>query len=135
MSLIRFFTWLAVITLAQAGIVLAMPGLLPVKDVLKAIAFLCLLTAAIYPIARIGKKQADGYTFITTAYLSIGLRFVLSICYIIYYKLTHSNYHKGFIFAFFASYIFYTVFEITGLTAKLRPDLKAKPSSNESDNP
>jgi hypothetical protein len=126
--------WLIAITIVQIGIVLFIPHLVPVDDVLKAIAFFAILTAAIYPIAKIGRTQNDGYAFITTAYITIGMRFVLSMCYIIFYKLTHDKYDIGFIFAFFISYIFYTVFEITSLTGKLRPDLKAKPSSNESDN-
>lgn len=93
-----------------------------------------ILTAAIYPIASIGRKSSDGYTFITTAYISIGLRFIMSLCYIVYYKLTRTQYELSFIFAFFASYILYTVFEIYWLTAKLRPILKEKAGTNESNN-
>jgi hypothetical protein len=134
LSFLRFFIWLIAITLIQVGIVMLLSQHLPVNDVLQAILFFALLTVAIYPIAMTGTGRKDGYTFITTAYISIGLRFVLSMCYIVYYKQSHDTYHKGFIFAFFVSYIFYTVFEITSVTAKLRPDLKAKQSSNESDN-
>lgn len=134
MTFIRFYLFLLAITLIQIGIVTAIPNLVPVTDVVKAIAFFAILTGAIYPIANIGAGNKDRYTFITTAYISIGLRFILSMCYIVYYKLTRTQYELGFIFSFFASYIFYTVFEITSLTAKLRPNLKEKPSSNESNN-
>jgi hypothetical protein len=134
MTLIRFYIFLIAITLLQIGVALAIPQLIPVNDVIKAVVFFAILTAAIYPIANIGAGNKDGYTFITTAYLAIGIRFVLSMCYVVYYKLTRSTYELGFIFSFFISYIFYTLFEITSLTAKLRPNLKEKRSSNESTN-
>lgn len=118
----------------QVGIVLAIPHLVPTDDVLKAIFFMAILTAVIYPIAHLGAGNKDAHTFIITAYLTIGIRFILSICYVVYYKYTRTNYELGFIFSFFITYIFYTVFEITSLTAKLRPDLKQKQSSNESTN-
>lgn len=134
MNFLRFYLFLAAITLIQVSVAMAIPQLIPVNDVIRAVMFMAILTAAIYPIARIGKNQKDPHTFIITAYIAIGLRFILSMCYIVYYKLTRSTYDTGFIFSFFISYIFYTVFEITSLTAKLRPNLKGKPSSNESDN-
>jgi hypothetical protein len=134
LNFLRFYLFLVAITLVQVGVAMAIPQLIPVNDVVKAIIFMAVLTAAIYPIARIGKNQKAPHTFIITAYIAIGLRFILSMCYIVYYKLTRSTYDTGFIFSFFISYIFYTVFEITSLTAKLRPNLKGKPSSNESDN-
>ncbi len=93
-----------------------------------------ILTAAVYPIAMIGRKSSDGYTFVTAAYIAIGLRFILSLCFIVYYKITRTHYELSFIFAFFGSYILYTVFEIYWLTAKLRPILKEKASTNESNN-
>lgn len=134
MTFIRFYFYLIAITLIQVGIVLAIPQLIPVQDVIKAIVFFAILTAAIFPIANIGAGSKDGYTFITTAYIAIGIRFILSMCYVVYYKLTRTTYETGFIFSFFISYIFYTVFEITSLTAKLRPNLKGKTSSDESVN-
>lgn len=134
MNFLRFYLYLLALTLFQVAVVMAVPQLVPVQDVIKAVVFLGILTAAIYPIARIGKGGHDPHTFIITAYIAIGLRFVLSMCYIVYYKLTRNSYDTGFIFSFFISYIFYTVFEITSLTAKLRPNLKGRPSSNESDN-
>lgn len=134
MTFIRFFFYLIALTLVQVGIVLAIPELVPVNDVIRVIVFFAVLTAAIYPIANMGAGSKDGYTFITTAYIAIGLRFILSMCYVVYYKMTRTTYENGFIFSFFISYIFYTVFEITSLTAKLRPDLKAKQSSNEPGN-
>jgi hypothetical protein len=130
----RFYLILAGLTLFQIGIVMQMPQILPVKDTIICIAFLGILTAAIYPIAAIGRKSLDGHTFIISAYLSIGLRFILSLCFIIYYKLTRSTYEVSFILAFFVSYILYTIFEIYWLTAKLRPILKEKASTNESNN-
>jgi hypothetical protein len=93
-----------------------------------------ILTALIYPIAYMGAGKKDGYAFIISAYLTIGIRFIFSIFYILYYRYTRTNYELGFIFSFFITYIFYTVFEITSLTAKLRLDLKEKHSSNESNN-
>ncbi|MES2691116.1 MAG: hypothetical protein V4658_11975 [Bacteroidota bacterium] len=134
MTFIRFYLYLIAITLLQVGIVLSIPQLIPVNDVIKAIVFFAILTAAIFPIANMGAGNKDGYTFITTAYIAIGLRFILSMCYVVYYKLTRTTYENGFIFSFFISYIFYTVFEITSLTAKLRPNLKGKTSSDESVN-
>jgi CDP-diglyceride synthetase len=131
---IRFYSYLLAITLFQVGIILAFPAIFVVKDTVISIIFMGILTAAIYPIASIGRKSNDGYTFITTAYISIGLRFILSLCFIVYYKLTRSHYELSFIFPFFASYILYTVFEIYWLTAKLRPILKEKDSTNESNN-
>jgi hypothetical protein len=131
---IRFYSYLLGITFFQVGIILAFPAIFVVKDTVISIIFMSILTAAIYPIASIGRKSSDGYTFITTAYISIGLRFILSLCFIVYYKLTRSHYELSFIFAFFASYILYTVFEIYWLTAKLRPILKEKDSTNESNN-
>jgi len=134
MTFIRFYLFLVAITLLQVGVVLAIPHLVPTDDVLKAVFFMAILTAVIYPIAHIGAGNKDAHTFITTAYLTIGIRFILSMCYIVYYKYSRTNYELGFIFSFFITYIFYTVFEITSLTAKLRPDLKEKQSSNESTN-
>jgi hypothetical protein len=132
--LIRFYSFLLALTFFQISVILALPSLFVVKDTVISIIFMGILTAAIYPIASIGRKSADGYTFITTAYIAIGLRFILSLCFIVYYKLTRSHYELSFIFAFFASYILYTVFEIYWLTAKLRPILKEKDSTNESNN-
>lgn len=134
MTFIRFYIFLVAITLLQVGVVLAIPHLVPTNDVLKAIFFMAILTAVIYPIAHLGAGNKDAHTFIITAYLTIGIRFILSMCYVVYYKYTRTNYELGFIFSFFITYIFYTVFEITSLTAKLRPDLKEKQSSNESTN-
>lgn len=131
---IKFYSYLIALTLFQIGLVLAFPNIFVVKDTVISIIFMGILTAAIYPIAIIGRKSSDGYTFITTAYISIGLRFILSLCFIVYYKLTRTHYELSFIFAFFASYILYTVFEIYWLTAKLRPILKEKASTNESNN-
>jgi hypothetical protein len=131
MTFIRFYFFLLALTLFQIAIVWALPELLPVNDTVKAIIFLGVLTGAIFPIAHMGAGKKDGYLFITTAYLSIGLRFILSLCYIIVYRFTRTEYHKSFILAFFIAYIFYTVFEITSLTAKLRPDIKKKPSRND----
>jgi hypothetical protein len=131
---IKFYSYLIALTLFQIGLVLAFPDIFVVKDTVISIIFMGILTAAIYPIAMIGRKSDDGYTFITTAYISIGLRFILSLCFIVYYKLTRTHYELSFIFAFFASYILYTVFEIYWLTAKLRPILKEKASTNESNN-
>jgi hypothetical protein len=132
--MLKFYLYLLGITLFQVGIVMGMPSLLPVKDTVLSIVFFAVLTAAIYPIAAIGRQSNDGHTFIITAYLSIGLRFILSLCYIVYYKYTRSTYEISFIFAFFVSYILYTIFEIYWLTAKLRPILKEKASTNESNN-
>lgn len=132
--IIRFYSFLAGLTLLQIGIVLQFPNLFVVNDTVISIIFMGILTAAIYPIAMIGRKSTDGYTFIISAYLSIGLRFILSLCFIVYYKLTRTHYELSFIFAFFTSYILYTIFEIYWLTAKLRPILKEKTSTNESNN-
>lgn len=131
MTHLRFYLFLVAITLIQVGIVMAIPGLVPVKDTILAIVFFAILTGAIYPIASLGAGSKDGYTFITTAYISIGIRFLLSICYIVYYKLTRTSYDMGFIIAFFASYIFYTVFEIISLTAKLRPNFNGNAGHDE----
>ncbi|MES2559694.1 MAG: hypothetical protein V4590_08145 [Bacteroidota bacterium] len=132
--LIRFYSLLLGLTLLQIGIVLQFPEVFVVKDTVISIMFMGILTAAIYPIAMIGRKSDDGYTFIISAYISIGLRFILSLCFIVYYKLTRTHYELSFIFAFFTSYILYTIFEIYWLTAKLRPILKEKTSTNESNN-
>lgn len=132
--LIRFYSFLIGLTLLQVGIVMQFPDVFVVKDTVISIMFMGILTAAIYPIAMIGRKSNDGYTFIISAYISIGLRFILSLCFIVYYKLTRSHYELSFIFAFFGSYILYTIFEIYWLTAKLRPILKEKTSTNESNN-
>lgn len=131
---IKFYSYLLALTLFQIGLVMGFPEIFVVKDTVISIIFMGILTAAIYPIAMIGRKSSDGYTFITTAYIAIGLRFILSLCFIVYYKLTRTHYELSFIFAFFASYILYTVFEIYWLTAKLRPILKEKASTNESNN-
>jgi hypothetical protein len=132
--MLKFYLYLLGITLFQIGIVMGMPSLLPVKDTVLSIVFFAVLTAAIYPIAAIGRQSSDGHTFVITAYLSIGLRFILSLCFIVYYKYTRSTYEISFILAFFTSYILYTIFEIYWLTAKLRPILKEKASTNESNN-
>jgi hypothetical protein len=134
MTLIRFTFLLLAVTLFQVGIVLAIPNIVPVNDTIKAIVFFATITAAIYPIARFGRNHSDPSMFINTAYISIGLRFVMSLCYVVYYKYTHMGYSKAFIISFFISYVFYTIFEITSLTAKLRPNSKEKNSSNESTN-
>lgn len=126
MTFIRFYALLLLITLLQLGIIYLLPQVNNWADNARAIVFLAILTAAIYPIASVGIGSKNGYAFITTAYLSIGLRFMFSIGYIVYYKYTRTSFDKGFIILFFVSYIFYTVFEITSLTAKLRPDTTKK---------
>lgn len=130
----RFYLLLTGLILLQTGIILLFPTIFPVKDTVISIIFMGILTGAIFPIASIGRKSDDGYTFIISAYISIGLRFILCLCFIVYYKLTRTHYELSFIFAFFASYILYTIFEIYWLTAKLRPILKEKTSTNESNN-
>jgi hypothetical protein len=132
--ILKFYSYLIGLTLLQTGVILSFPGLFEVKDTVISIIFMGILTGSIYPIAMIGRRSADGYTFITTAYISIGLRFILSLCFIVYYKMTRSHYELSFIFSFFVSYILYTVFEIYWLTAKLRPILKEKSSTNEPNN-
>ena len=132
--LFRFYAFLIGLTLLQVGLVLAFPFLFIVKDTVISIMFMAILTAAIFPIAALGRKSNDGYTFIISAYISIGLRFVLSLCFIVYYKMTRTHYELSFIFTFFTSYILYTIFEIYWLTTKLRPILKEKASTNESIN-
>jgi hypothetical protein len=129
-----FYLYLIGLMLVQVGIVMQMPHLLPVNDTVTTIIFFAILTAAIYPIARIGRKSNDGYTFVIAAYISIGLRFILSLCFVVYYKLTRTSYETGFILAFFASYILYTLFEIYWLTAKLRPISTEKANTNEPNN-
>lgn len=129
--MIRFYLVLIGITCLQVGIVLAFAEIFPVRDTVISIMFMGILTGMTYPIAAIGRRSSDGYTFVTSAYISIGLRFILSMCYIVYYKLTRTHYELSFIFAFFGSYILYTIFEIYWLTAKLRPILKEKASTNE----
>jgi hypothetical protein len=131
---IRFYSFLLGIAFLQIGLVMAFPDVFPMKDTVISIIFMGILTAAVYPIAMIGRKSSDGYTFVTAAYIAIGLRFILSLCFIVYYKITRTHYELSFIFAFFGSYILYTVFEIYWLTAKLRPILKEKASTNESNN-
>lgn len=130
----KFYFYLMGITLVQIGIILQLPHLLPVQDTVISIIFMGILTAAIYPIARIGRKSSDGYTFVISAYITIGLRFLLSLSYIVYYKMTRTTYEMGFILAFFLSYILFTLFEIYWLTAKLRPNLNEKGSINEPNN-
>ena len=132
--MMRFYAFLLGLSLLQIGVILQFPDVFVVKDTVISIIFMGILTGAIYPIASIGRKSDDGYTFIILAYISIGLRFILSLCFIVYYKLTRSHYELSFIFAFFASYILYTLFDIYWLTAKLRPILKEKASTNEPNN-
>lgn len=134
MILFRFYALLFGLTLLQIGIITAFPETFVVKDTVISIIFMGILTGAIFPIAMVGRKSDDGYTFIIAAYISIGIRFLLSLCFIVYYKITRTHYDLSFIFAFFASYILYTIFEIYWLTAKLRPILKEKASTNESNN-
>lgn len=134
MTLIRFYFFLIGITCLQLGIIALIPNLVPLADTQKAILFLAIVTACIYPIAKIGKGATDPQYFLVTTYIAIGIRFVLSLFFILYYKLTRSVYENGFIISFFLSYVFYTIFEITSLTTKLRPNLKEKQSSNESTN-
>ncbi len=79
MTLIRFTFLLLAVTLFQIGIVLAIPNLVPVNDTIKAIVFFATITAAISPIARFGRNHSDPSMFINTAYISIGLRFIMSL--------------------------------------------------------
>jgi hypothetical protein len=130
-QLIRFYLYLLGITLLLLAIVDLMPKDYPRYDIKLSVIFLALITAAIFPIAVVGRKNKDGHVFITTAYLSIGLRFLLSLVFVLYYKLTRSTYELSFIFSFFTSYILYTLFEIYWLTAKLRTDLKDKTTPND----
>lgn len=134
MIFIRFYLYLVALTLIQIGIVLGFPHVFYTNECIKAILFLGLITGLSYPIANIGVGSKDGFTFISSAYLSIGIRLVLSMVYIVYYKLAKHPFNLSFIFTFFATYIFYTIFEIIYLTAKLRPNSKEKTSSNDSDN-
>lgn len=132
--LIQFYAILFGLTLILVGIVKTFPENFPTQDMISVLIFFMILTALIYPIAAIGRKSNDGYTFITAAYISIGLRFILSLCFVVYYKYTRSSYEVSFIIFFFIAYILYTLFEIYWLTAKLRPDLKDKTTSNDAIN-
>lgn len=133
-QVILFYFYLVAITFLQIGITMQLPDLLPVNDTVISIIFMGIVTAAIYPIASIGRKSNDGHTFVMSAYITIGLRFLLSLCFILYYKITRTSYEMGFILAFFISYILFTIFEIYWLTAKLRPNLNEKGSINEPNN-
>ncbi|MBP9186690.1 MAG: hypothetical protein KBG11_06320 [Bacteroidia bacterium] len=128
MTLIRFYIYLVLLTLLQIGVVLFIPNLTPTKDTIEAILFFAILTGIVYRIANWGTAHKSPQHFLTATYISIGLRFVLSLFYVLYYKLTRTEYELGFIFSFFFSYVFYTIFEITSLTTKLRPDYTGKKS-------
>ncbi|MBW7845349.1 MAG: hypothetical protein H3C45_06840 [Bacteroidia bacterium] len=131
MSFIRFFLYLVLITVIQIGCVFLLQDYLIVKDVLKVILFFAILTFAIYPISLIGKNHKDPSMFVNIAYITIGFRFIMSMVYILYYKYTHDFYPKSFIFSFFISYVFYTIFEITAVTVKLRPNLNNGKGGND----
>ncbi|MFN7312234.1 MAG: hypothetical protein ACK5UI_02025 [Bacteroidota bacterium] len=133
MILLRFYLWLIGITLLQIGVIYVIPNYASIADGIKVIVFMAIVTGAIHPIANVGFGSKSGHTFIISAYLTIGIRFLLALAYAVYYKLTHNTYETGFILTFFATYIFYTIFEIITLTAKLRPDLNGKKSTNEFD--
>jgi uncharacterized membrane protein len=132
--LVQFYIILFGLTILMAGSVNMLPQNFPTKDMISVLVFFMILTALIYPIAAFGRKSNDGYTFIAAAYISIGLRFILSLCFVVYYKYTRSTYEVSFILFFFIAYILYTLFEIYWLTAKLRPDLKDKTTSNDAIN-
>jgi hypothetical protein len=132
--LVKFYSILMGLTLFLIGTVKLLPENFPTKDMMSVLIFFAILTALIYPIAAIGRKSNEPYTFIAAAYISIGLRFVLSLCFVIYYKYTRSSYEISFILFFFIAYILYTLFEIYWLTAKLRPDLTDKTTNNDAIN-
>ena len=131
MSFIRFFLYLVLITVIQIGCVFLLQDYLIVKDVLKVILFFAILTFAIYPISLIGKNHKYPSMFVNISYITIGFRFIMSMVYILYYKYTHDFYPKSFIFSFFISYVFYTIFEITAVTVKLRPNLNNGKGGND----
>lgn len=73
----------------------------------------------------------DRFTFVNTAYGTFSLRMFATVLYIFFYLRDRGTYSKSFILFIFAVYIFYTLFEIYYLTAKLHPDLKRDKQRND----
>ncbi|MES2656093.1 MAG: hypothetical protein V4620_10920 [Bacteroidota bacterium] len=106
---------------------------LNVNDALICVSFYCLVTCLVFFISYLGKTQGN-QQFVLFSYAALGLRFVSSLFYVLYYALTHKTYQLAFIFYFMLLFILFIVFEIYILTTKLRSDSGRNEATDEQSN-
>jgi hypothetical protein len=123
--LITLLLWAAIQFFIQSGTVV-----LPEPESTNTLLFFALLTLISFLISyrSLGK---DRFTFVNTAYGTFSLRMFATVLYIFFYLRDRGTYSKTFILLIFGVYIFYTLFEIYYLTAKLHPDLKRDKQRND----
>ena len=129
---LRFTLFLLLLTalLWTAVRYLSLSGILPEQESTSTLLFFAMLTLASFLLSyrSLGK---DRFTFVNTAYGTFSLRMFATVLYIFFYLRNRGTYSKSFILFIFAVYIFYTLFEIYYLTAKLHPDLKRDKQRND----
>ncbi len=123
--LLTGFLWGGLYLLQQNAL-----ALLPEPESTTTLLFFALLTLLSFLLSyrSLGK---DRFTFVNTAYGTFSLRLFATIFYIFFYLRGRESYSKSFILLIFGVYIFYTLFEIYYLTAKLHPDLKRDEPRND----
>lgn len=124
-SLLTILLWGTVRYLVYSNMVI-----LPEPESTATLLFFAMLTLASFLLSyrSLGK---DRFTFVNTAYGTFSLRMFATVLYIFFYLRDRGTYSKSFILFIFAVYIFYTLFEIYYLTAKLHPDLKRDKQRND----
>ncbi len=106
---------------------------LNLNDAYISVCFYCIITCLVFFIHYIGKKQGSEQ-FVLFNYIALGIRFISSLVYVLYYALTHKTYQFAFIIYFMLLFILYIVFEIYILTAKLRTDSGRNKATDEAVN-
>ncbi len=106
---------------------------LSIKDANICVSFYCIVTCLVFFIHYLGKKQGNEQ-FVLFSYVALGIRFISSLIYVLYYALSHKTYQFAFIIYFMLLFILYIVFEIYILTAKLRTDSGRNKATDEAAN-
>ena len=123
----RFYIYLFILTVVLGAISYTTYSLILERSwsiwSVSALFFFMLLTSLTYFITDMGFRR-NSQTFFRGLYGSIGLRFLFSIFFIVIYLIINEVKDKMFIVEFLLFYLFFTMFEIFHLVAKLRSEKK-----------
>lgn len=124
MSLSRFISYYILYTAILASIAIALPFVFPSVILLAnkfwlIFGFLSGLTLIAYILAVLGIKQ-NPETGIMAIMVSIGVKMLFSMAFVLIYSLNHKGKDMLFAFNFFSLYLLFTSFEIYGLLRNLR---------------
>lgn len=124
MSLQRFISYYILYTAILAGIAVALPFIFPNVSLLAnkfwlIFGFLSMLTLIAYVLAFLGIKH-NPETGVMAIMVSIGVKMLFSMAFVLIYSLNHKGKDLLFAFNFFSLYLLFTGFEIYGLLRNLR---------------